>query len=136
MLVIRNDQMRVFDQLARARFVEVLTEHLVGLFPDQADDWGIDGMRKLADDAFDRAASYGITSEIGVGNFAELMVAFGPRFELAPDGEWAKSVLDNPRFDGAAKAMILKALARDLVAPEYADVFAAPDDDEEAGDVV
>jgi hypothetical protein len=131
MLVIRNDQLRMFDLLSQERYVTKLCHHLVGMFPDRTDAWDDETLRALATQAVERAAGYGIVTERGVATFAELMVVFGERFDLEPEGAWARDVLTRPGLDGAGKALVLRVLARGRVDPADAEVFGTEEPEED-----
>jgi hypothetical protein len=99
MLIIKSEQIRMFEQAAQARFEARLTAHLAEKYG--AEECG--DTAALVHIAVERSEQYGITSKTGVATFAELMVEEGRDFDNDPDRPLARATLIDTQLPEAAK---------------------------------
>ncbi len=109
MLTIRNAQLAV---LAEARF-EHYVDELAGLvarhWPEEFSAMGMEGARRLAEDAVVKAERYEIRGEAEVARYLNLMLALGRDFDRDPRYPWAGAIL---RDEAIAPRHKLKKLIR------------------------
>jgi hypothetical protein len=99
MLIIKSEQIRMFEQAAQARFEARLTAHLAVKYgAEECGDTAV-----LVRNAVERSEQYGITRETGVSTFAELIVEEGRDFDDDPDRPLARATLIDTRLPEAAK---------------------------------
>lgn len=92
MLVIRDAQLRVFQQDAIAQFEGVMLERIRITFPSQYERLGETGAREFIRRAIGSGARYQVTTRGAVGVLIELMLQYGEQFENSPDPSWAWKV--------------------------------------------
>ncbi len=103
MLIIRKEQMAVFEAHMLAQFRQRMAGHLTAAFPDAAGGMTAEALNGLIDDGIAKAAGYGITQEGNVQRFLEYMLAHGPGFDADPETAWAGEVLRMTDVDGSVK---------------------------------
>lgn len=104
-LIIRDAQMAVFAQRDREQYVQRMAAHLQQRYPQQCELSGQDGTEDLVKYGIQRAAVYGINSEIAVQEYLEVMMMFGRDFDIDPQHNWATRILSDPSFEhGKARA--------------------------------
>lgn len=99
MLIIRKEQMEVFEQAARIAFEERMIAHLRKSFPKKCDDIGDEGVRASIQDAVDRTRKLGVALEYDIERYINHMYALGFDFDTNPDYCWVKQILSDPAID-------------------------------------
>jgi hypothetical protein len=94
-LKIRNEQMEVFEQAAARNFEDRMIKHLEQSFPRHCDVLGETKIRDIIRYGWDRAKSYGLTSERGVRLYISLMFMLGSGFDADPQLPWAAEILND-----------------------------------------
>jgi hypothetical protein len=95
-LVIRAEQMKVFERAARLRFEDEMMVHSKAFSPRLCEVLGDDGLRAVVQSAIARADEYGFTSRGPVRLFLELMFLCGSAFDTDPQYEPAREFLTTP----------------------------------------
>jgi len=90
MLIIRQAQITLFQQLALRQFEDRVIAHLQASFPDMLADLGEAGTRALVGDATRHAQQYGFETERDITLFIDLALVLGPQFDELP---WAAEIL-------------------------------------------
>jgi hypothetical protein len=122
MLVIREEQMEVFEQAAVQSFESRLVEHLKKEFPKHSEAMGDAALLEVVRCGRERAAKYGLAGERSVRLYLELMLMLGSGFDEDPQLPWAAEIL---RKQGAGdETARIDALYKK--AGEYAERTAGP----------
>lgn len=100
MLVIRREQMEVFQAEARRTFEDAMVAHLAAFSPPLHRAVGDAALRSTVQLGMTRAAGYGFDQRGPVRLYLELMLLFGSRFDTDPQYPWASAILSD-RDDGA-----------------------------------
>jgi hypothetical protein len=95
MLIIRKEQMQVFEQAAVKSFESRMVEHLKKEFPKHSEAMGEGALQKVVRRGRERAAKYGLAGERSVRLYLELMLMLGSGFDEDPQLPWAADVLRN-----------------------------------------
>lgn len=95
MLIIRKEQMGVFEEVALKNFEDRMVIHLGKFFPEQCAALGDDGIREAIRYGIERAESYGIVDERDVCKYIDLTIVFGRDFDESPGTAWASSILND-----------------------------------------
>lgn len=98
MLIIRREQMAVFEEIARRQFEEKLVLQLEADFPTAYDLLGKAATRNLVTQALETGRANGIVTKSGVTALAGLMMLYGTSFERSPEQGWALGMLGHPRL--------------------------------------
>lgn len=93
MLMIRSDQMKVFEDLARTRFVTDMATYIRDYLPEKYQELGADDVRKQIQIGIERATLYGASSEIATAQHIELMFTFSQN-QSDPPPEWISRLLE------------------------------------------
>lgn len=105
MLLIRKEQMKVFEQKALQNFEDEMVEHLEIFSPPLFKAVGEEQMRKVISFGIAQANSYGFTFRGPVRLYLEMMLVFGSYFDTDPQYPWATEILANqgagPQMDRA-----------------------------------
>ncbi|MGD0524213.1 MAG: hypothetical protein ABSE49_03660 [Polyangiaceae bacterium] len=112
MLVIRREQLDVFEEAARAHFVRRAVEHLQRTLPAHCASMTPGALRASARHAVTRARSYGITAEVDVLTYLNVMYMLGFEFDTDPRFSWASEWLREPEVQGHAKVRLVFERAR------------------------
>ena len=99
MLVIRQEQMEVFQAEARRTFEDAMVAHLAAFSPQLHRAVGDAALRSAVQLGMTKAASYGFDQRGPVRLYLELMLLFGSRFDTDPQYPWASEILSDR--DGA-----------------------------------
>jgi len=100
MLVIRREQLAVFQIAQRQQFEDSMTAHLAIRFAGRAVAPDKDGLRTLVRDGIRLAGEYGVVAPYDVQRFLELRVEYGPDFHTTP---WAARILKDSTLSGCGK---------------------------------
>lgn len=109
MLVLRPDQMDALAAPHRERFVRKTLDNLARVFPGDPRLAGEAAVRALIDDAWARAAGYGIARERELALFIYLVFEHGPGFEKQAERRWMEAILTNAALNGAMKMDLIYA---------------------------
>jgi hypothetical protein len=96
MLVIRKEQMEVFEQAALRTFEDQMVEHLKEFAPKHCEVLGESGVRQVVRLGMERARRYGFTNRGPVRFYLESMFLFGSDFDTDPQLPWAGEILKDP----------------------------------------
>ncbi len=99
MLVIRAEQIRIFEQQDLERFELRMLEHLVEFFPVRCGGLGQEEIRQTIRHAVQRAALFGIVIERDVAKYVDLTVIFGKNFDSDPALPWVGRILGSPETE-------------------------------------
>ena len=113
MLVIRNEQIKVLEQIARKSFEDRMMEYLSRQLPDVCRIMDEATVRESIQKGIEHAGRYGIISEYDVARYIELRHRFSQDFETVFDAPWAKEILENPDMDSHPKMNELWERARE-----------------------
>lgn len=102
MLRVREEQLRLLEADARAGFLERLVRHFRRTWPEKAQALG-GNLRPFLDNGLERAWGYGLTREVDVVRFINLMFVWGPDFDVSPGCRWAWQILHDPTLSGPVK---------------------------------
>ena len=95
MLVIRESQVKVFEEVARRTFEDEMVVHLAEFSPPLFKAIGEEQMRKVVHFGVGRADSHGFTLRGPVRLYLEMMLLFGSFFDTDPQYPWAAEILAN-----------------------------------------
>jgi len=107
MLVIRTQQLTVFERDARRAFEDRLVSIVASEYPPSYEVLGEPGTRQLIRRAIALGEANRIVTEGGVTALTGLMIQFGETFDRAPDRDWAREILANPNMPGRLKVDLL-----------------------------
>jgi len=94
MLIIRHEQMQMFEDQSLKRFEDKLLKHLREFFPEPCDALGEAGVRNAIQWGRKQAQSYGFASEQEVCKYLNMMFSFGRDFDTDSDLPWVGQILD------------------------------------------
>ncbi len=95
MLVIRAEQMDIFQKTALLSFEDQMVAHLAEFSPPLYRTVGEEQMRKVVQLGMSQATKYGFTYRGPVRLYLELMLLFGSYFDTDPQYPWATEILTN-----------------------------------------
>ena len=95
MLVIRREQLEVFEDVAWTAFQEDLIAHVRRSLPWQSEIIQASGVRKVVALALKRAVRHGFTNKGPIRLYAELMFLLGSDFDTDPQCPWAADILND-----------------------------------------
>ena len=101
MLIIREDQMRVFESYMRENFAREMAAHLRCQFPEHpvVIKSNVDFFQ-FVNDIINSAQTYAIINEFDVRRFAEFLLEYGLDF---PKLAWAATILSDNNSSGTEK---------------------------------
>jgi len=94
MLVIRNEQLRVFSNDLRARFEQEACGHVQQYFPMRCAALGQRRTLDVVRDGLGRAERYGFQTRYDLLRYLNLLFEFSPEFESVEAFAWARPYLD------------------------------------------
>jgi hypothetical protein len=94
-MIIRDQQMAVFEQAVRQNFEDEMVEHLKKFAPAHCAVIGEPSIRQVIRLGMERSQKYGLTERNSIRIYLELMVLFGSDFDTDPQVPWAGEVLKN-----------------------------------------
>ena len=97
--------MTVFEEEFTRLFESQMLRHIAAGYPEKFSEIGEDGALGYIRSTVASAGQHGLVTGISVGVFIMLKLEFGETFELSPDREWARKMLDHPTLPGDIKAM-------------------------------
>jgi hypothetical protein len=98
MLVIRKEQMEVFEQAALRNFEKRLVAHIQQYAPQQSEIMGVSGVEAFVRLGRERANGYGFTNQGPIHFYLELMVLLGSDFDTDPQYPWIREILLNEKI--------------------------------------
>lgn len=105
MLVIRKEQIAVFEEIAQKNFERELADHIRKFIPKHAEAVGNDQINETVGLGIERAREYGFTNRGPVQFYIEMMCLFGCDFDTDPQLPWAQAILkDDAIADQAERA--------------------------------
>jgi hypothetical protein len=114
-LIIRKEQMALFEARLGQRFRNHVRKHVKEEFPEQIKGMTDPAIDQRISDGIERARLYDVTTERDITLFIDLVFMLGLNFELDRKMAWAKKILGDHSMEGAAK---LKAIYLRLAAFE------------------
>ena len=93
MLVIRKQQMSVFEREHRCKLVDALLAHVSDCFDIVVGQLGQERTRLVIEQALERAERYGIETDADFCEFVNLVFVFGDRFPDGAQFAWARELL-------------------------------------------
>ena len=102
-LVIRKEQIAVFQDYAAKEFENHMVTHVKQYFPDVCALLGQEKVREAIAYGLNRAETYGMTLEYDVSRYINLMFTFGRDYDMDPTLPWAAKILGDNRLSGPAK---------------------------------
>jgi hypothetical protein len=105
MLTIRREQMTAFRRQSTRSFEGEMLQHITNGFPQRLSEMGEEAAVMYIRSTIASAAKHGIVSRSAVSVFLLLKLEFGEAFEMSPDREWARKMLEHPTLPGDIKAM-------------------------------
>jgi hypothetical protein len=101
MLVIRQEQLDVFERRGVRELEEKIVAHVRAFFPERAAAMDATALRSCVEDGVQRAVRRGIELEHDICVYVDLVVVFGPGFEDDDGYPWAKVLVeDSPASPG------------------------------------
>jgi len=95
MLIIRKEQMRIFELVALRRFEYELVRHIREFAPRPYKNIGEQNVYKIVKMGLQRAMEYGLTNRGPIRFFIEQMFMFGSYFDTDPQYSWTHKILDD-----------------------------------------
>jgi hypothetical protein len=111
MVIIRKEQMQVFEREAVKSFEARMAEHLKERFPKHAEAMGGEALAEVVRSGRERAGKHKLAGERSVRLYLELMLMLGSAFDEDPQLPWAAAALaadgdETARIDGLYKKVI------------------------------
>ncbi len=103
MLIIRKEQIGVFETQFGKRFRTTLCGHVRAEFAAKTKDMTDSDLEKLISEGIERSRSYQVTSERDITLFVDLMFLQGFQFEQDRGLLWARKILLDQSLDGETK---------------------------------
>jgi hypothetical protein len=109
MIVIRDEQMQVFQAVAVERYVGQCVARVERCFPAQLALHGRDGVEALVRDGVARAERYAVADDAEVDRFIDLMLTVALDFDSRSEMAWAAGILASRGLDEHAKMDLIYA---------------------------
>ncbi len=103
MLVIREEQMKVFQASMLKKFEDKMVIHLRSNFSKEIENTIAHNLRVIVRAGIENAAKYDVTTEDDIRCYLEYMAIYGPDFDTNPKTSWAGDILRLKSIDGAEK---------------------------------
>ena len=103
MMVIRAEQVEVFEAIALDAFEREMVEHLKSFEPALCQAAGDAGVREAVKLGVKRAREYGFTTRGSVCFYIELMCVLGSDFDTDPQLYWAEETLKDESLEGEGR---------------------------------
>jgi len=97
-LVIRESQMRAFEEAGARGFEDRMVERLRSNFPNHEKNLGENQLRVMVRLAVDRARNHWLTTERSIALYLDLMCVLGSGFDDDPQYPWAAALLADRSF--------------------------------------
>jgi hypothetical protein len=96
---LRKEQMEAFSAAAMAEFEDRLFKRETKLFAEDCKKLGDERVRLEIRGGIERAATYGLTTELAICRFVDVMFAFGRDFDTNKKLPWAREILTDPAIE-------------------------------------
>lgn len=90
-MLIRKEQLEVFENYARAELERRIFAHVSKFFPKEISELGTDAARRLIHDGIRRAQAFRFVTEGNICKYVDLLVVLGSDFDTRFG--WARNVL-------------------------------------------
>jgi len=107
MLVLRNEQLKAFEENGKQDFVNRAKLFLLEQYPIQAKEYSQSQLEELIKNASDRSLNYGIKTEQGIMCFIVLMFEWALDFDTNLNYKWVQPVLNSKEKDEEDKIEVL-----------------------------
>jgi len=94
MLLIRNEQMKIFKTELLETFIKKTQAHIHEVFEEQIMDKTEEDIREIIQNGIEKARGYEIREEQAVVLFIDLIIGIGPDFEEQKPNKWMISILE------------------------------------------
>jgi hypothetical protein len=108
-LRITDDQMQILRADRRTRFEDRVAEHVKNAYPDVTFELDDQEIRSRVHAAVERAAAYGLRSEVDVVTYVDLSFDLGDGFESHV--AWAAEIFDEPGVAPSERVRRLRRVA-------------------------
>lgn len=95
MLIIRDEQMKVFEEVALRSYEDEMVQHIKQFTPRHSEIIGEPAVRQVIRKGIEQAKEYGLTNRGPVRFYIELMFMLGSYFDTDPQYPWAEEILTN-----------------------------------------
>lgn len=122
-MIIRQQQIAVFDVIGEKKFEDEMVEHIQQFAPRLSDVVSEPGVRRAVQLGLKRSRQYGLSNRGPVRFYIEAMISFGSDFDTDPQLPWAAEIL-------TSKAPVDQATRADLLfqkTHEYYQLVMGPD---------
>ena len=96
MLIIRKEQMEVFEEAALQDFEDEMVEHIKQFTPKQSEVIGEDNVRQVVRMGMEKAEAYSFTKQGPVRFYIDMMFMLGSDFDTDPQYPWTSEILNDP----------------------------------------
>ena len=108
MLIIRKEQMDVFEKYATSVFNNKMISHLRNAYPEQTSAISDEDLSVLVQGGSEKAEFYGIVEDSDVQHFLGYMVLYGADFDSDRDYPEVQEILNDFRMDGEEKIDLIE----------------------------
>ncbi len=112
MLVIRKNQIEIFEQITLRKFEDELIDHFKVSAPELSKILKEDGVRRVVQLGTRRAEQYGLKDRVPLKFYIELMFAFGSFFDTDVQLPWAAQADYLRHVAGPQNEYAIRALSR------------------------
>ncbi len=103
MFIIRQEQMKAFEDEGYEQFVDETVVHLQTNYPEQTKEMSTPDLRKFVETGAEKAEPYGVVTVTDVRRFLGCMLELGEDFDVAPQTAWAGEILRDESATGTLK---------------------------------
>lgn len=103
MFIIRQEQMKAFEEEGYEQFVDETIVHLQTNYPEQTKDTSTPDLQKFVENGVTKAEPYGVVTVTDVRRFLGCMLELGEDFDVAPQTAWAGEILRDESATGTLK---------------------------------
>ena len=120
-MIIRRDQIRVFEDFMKDAFEDRMVAHMASRYPGQytqytRDGQGDQGARTLVRRAIEKAANLGAKREGSIQQLLEIMLETSPEFDTDPAMAWTRFILDDRTLNGGTRILLVHQKLPDFLA--------------------
>lgn len=105
MLIIRKEQMDIFEDNMIKHFEDRLVAHVNSHFPDKSRELGDEHLRTMINNGVQRAKIYKVLFERDIAKYVHLVFAFHEDFDKDPELPWAAQILNDDTLVGPSTRM-------------------------------
>lgn len=111
-MIIRREQMRVFEAYMKAVFEDRMVAHMANDYPRQfaaytAGGDGDLGARAVVQRAVDKSLALGARKESQIQQMLEIMLESSPEFEHEAGMEWTREILTDTSLAGGTRILLV-----------------------------